>query len=50
MAYWTGMTEVLENYWKAHQAIFRHKGEIGKSDLSQLFKKSGEAFKDSKPV
>ena len=44
------MTELLENYWEAHHAIFRHKDEIGKSDLSQLLKKSGEAFKDSKPV
>jgi PadR family transcriptional regulator PadR len=50
MAYWTRMTEVLENYWEAHQAIFRHKGEIRKSDLAKLFKNLGEAFKDSKPV
>jgi DNA-binding PadR family transcriptional regulator len=50
MAYWTRMTEVLENYWEAHQAIFRHKSEISKSDLARLFKSLGEAFKDSRPV
>jgi DNA-binding PadR family transcriptional regulator len=51
MAYWTRMTEVLENYWEAHQAIFRHKSEISKSDLAMLFKSLGESFKeDSRPV
>jgi PadR family transcriptional regulator PadR len=50
MAYWTRMTEILENYWEAHQAIFRHKSEIRKSDLSILLRSLGEAFKDSKPV
>jgi hypothetical protein len=52
MAYWIRMAEVLENYWEAHQAIFRHKREISKSDLAKLFKTLGEAFKDkdSRPV
>jgi PadR family transcriptional regulator PadR len=50
MAYWTRMTEVLENYWEAHQAIFRHKSEISKSDLARLFKSLGEAFKDTEAV
>ena len=52
MAYWTRMTEVLENYWEAHQAIFRHKSEINKSHLARVFKLLGEAFKDknSRPV
>jgi len=50
MAYWTRMTEVLENYWEAHQAIFRHKAEISKSNLARLFTSLGEAFKDSRTV
>jgi DNA-binding PadR family transcriptional regulator len=50
MAYWTRMTEVLENYWEAHQAIFRHKSEISKSDLARLLKSLGEAFKDAEAV
>jgi DNA-binding PadR family transcriptional regulator len=50
MAYWTRMTEVLETYWEAHQAIFRHKSEISKPDLVVLFRSLGEAFKDNKPV
>jgi DNA-binding PadR family transcriptional regulator len=50
MAYWTRMTEVLENYWEAHQAIFRHKSEIKKTDLAILFRSLGDAFNESKPV
>lgn len=50
MAYWTRMTEVLENYWEAHQAIFRHKSEISKPDLARLFKSLGESFEDTEAV
>src|SRR5918912_2683495 len=50
MAYWTKMTEVLETYWEAHQAIFRHKSEINRENLSRLFSKMACALKDKSPI
>ncbi len=44
MAYWTKMTEVLENYREAHEAIARQKMEIGKEELSRIFAKLGSSF------
>ncbi len=44
MAYWTKMTEVLENYREAHEAIARQKIEIGKEELSRIFAKLGSSF------
>lgn len=44
MAYWTKMTEVLENYREAHEAIARQKMEIGKEELSRIFAKLGSCF------
>lgn len=50
MAYWTKMTEVLETYWEAHQAIFRHKSEINGENLSKLFSEMARALKDKSPI
>jgi DNA-binding PadR family transcriptional regulator len=50
MAYWTKMTEVLETYWEAHQAIFRHKSEINRESLSRLFSKMATALKDKSTI
>lgn len=50
MAYWTKMTEVLENYWEAHQAIFRHKSEIDRESLSKLFAQMAKALQDKSPI
>ncbi len=45
MAYWTKMTEILENYRETHQSIFRHKTELGKQELSKFFIHFGEALR-----
>ena len=44
MAYWTKMTEILENYRETHQSIFRYKSEIGKQELSKFFVKLGDSL------
>ncbi len=46
MSYWTKMTEILENYWETHKAIFRYKKEVSKEELSKLFVGIGESLKD----
>ena len=45
MAYWTKMTEILENYRETHQSIFRHKAQLRKEELSKIFTKLGESMK-----
>ncbi len=45
MAYWTKMTEVLENYRETHQSIFRYKSEFRKQELSKFFSQLGEALR-----
>lgn len=50
MAYWTKMTEVLETYWEAHQAIFRYKEEVDKEKLSKLFDEMAIALKNKSPI
>jgi PadR family transcriptional regulator, regulatory protein PadR len=50
MAYWTKMTEVLETYWEAHQAIFRHKSEINRENLSKLFVEMAKSLKNKSPI
>src|SRR5216684_2092328 len=45
MAYWTRMTEILENYRETHQSIFRHKAQLRKEELSKIFTKLGESMK-----
>jgi PadR family transcriptional regulator, regulatory protein PadR len=45
MAYWTKMTEMLETYRERHQSIFRHRGEIGRDELSRLFFTLGESLR-----
>lgn len=50
MAYWTKMTEVLETYWEAHQAIFRYKEEVSTEKLSKLFSEMAAALKDNSPI
>lgn len=50
MAYWTKMTEVLETYWEAHQAIFRYKEEVDREKLSKLFREMSVAFKNKLPI
>ncbi len=45
MSYWTKMTEVLENYRETHQSIFRHRGELGRQQLSRLFIELGESLR-----
>ena len=44
MAYWTKMTEILENYRETHQSIFRYKSELGKQELSKFFVKLGDSL------
>ncbi len=36
MAYWTKMTEVLENYREVHESIARYKVETSKRELSKI--------------
>jgi PadR family transcriptional regulator PadR len=50
MAYWTKMTEVLETYWEAHQAIFRYKEEVDREKLSKLFSEMAIALKNNSPI
>ena len=50
MAYWTKMTEVLENYWEAHQALFRHKGQTNKAGVGKFLKNLGDSLKDDEPI
>ncbi len=50
MAYWTKMTEVLETYWEAHQAIFRHKSEINIRTLSRVLREVANGLKDNTPI
>ncbi len=50
IAYWTKMTEMLETYWEAHQAIFRHKSEINRRDLSRVFREMANALKDNSHI
>jgi len=45
MEYWTKMTEILENYRETHQAIFRHKTQLEKQELSKFFVKLGESLR-----
>ncbi len=44
MAYWTKMSEVLENYRETHQSIFRHKSEFGKQQLATFFRELAESM------
>lgn len=37
MIHWSKMAEIIETHWEAHQAVFRHKSEISKNDLSKIF-------------
>ena len=46
MAYWSKMTEVLENYREAHGAIARYKAEIGKEELSGILVGLGDSLRD----
>jgi PadR family transcriptional regulator PadR len=45
MSHWTKMTEVLETYRETHEAIFRHRGEMMKEDVSALLIGLGESLK-----
>jgi DNA-binding PadR family transcriptional regulator len=47
MAYWTKMTEVLENYRETHESIFRYKSEVGRRELSELLIRLGQSLKES---
>ena len=49
MAYWTKMTEILETFRETHQSIFRHRDQIGRQQLSKLFKQLSEAL-ESKAI
>ncbi len=44
MAYWTKMSEVLENYRETHQSIFRHKSEFGRQQLATFFRQLAESM------
>jgi amphi-Trp domain-containing protein len=46
MAYWTKMTEILENYRETHQSIFRHKTELGKEELAKFFLHLSESLRE----
>jgi PadR family transcriptional regulator PadR len=50
MAYWTKMTEILETYWEAHQAIFRYKEEVDREKLSKLFSEMAVALKNKSAI
>jgi PadR family transcriptional regulator PadR len=50
MAYWTKMTEVLETYWEAHQAIFRYKEEVDREKLSKLLGDMAVAVNNKSPI
>lgn len=50
MAYWTKMTEILETYWEAHQAIFRYKEEVDREKLSKLFSEMAVALKNKSVI
>ncbi len=41
MAYWTKMTEVLENYREVHESIARYKVETSKRELSKILVELG---------
>lgn len=45
MAYWTKMTEMLENYRERHQAIFRHREEIEREELAKLLTDMGRLLR-----
>jgi PadR family transcriptional regulator len=45
MAYWTRMTEILENYRETHQSIFRYKTELRKPQLSVFFDELGDSLR-----
>ena len=46
MAYWTKMTEMLENYRERHQSIFRHREQLGRQELSRLLEEFGESLRN----
>ncbi len=46
MAYWTKMTEILENYRETHESIFRHKTELGRQELSKFFLQLSESLRE----
>ena len=37
MMHWSKMAEIIENHWETHQAVFHHKSEISKENLSKIF-------------
>lgn len=46
MAYWTKVTEVLENYREAHESIVRHKVQVSKNELAAALSKMGSGLKE----
>ncbi len=46
MLHWSKMAEIIETHWEAHQAVFRHKSEISKNDLSKIFAYLAKSFQD----
>ena len=45
MAYWTKMTEILENYRETHESLFRYRRELTTRELATFFAQLGEALK-----
>ncbi len=50
MAYWTKMTEILENYRETHESIFRYKSETDTAALAELFDKISRSLRERKPI
>jgi PadR family transcriptional regulator PadR len=46
MAYWTKMTEVLENYRETHESIVRQRLDVNKNELASIMENLGSALKE----
>ncbi len=44
MIHWSKMAEIIENHWETHQAVFRHKAEISKDDLTKVFSQMAKSL------
>ncbi len=48
MAYWSKMSEVLENYREVHESIARYRVETDRKEVSKALTALGSGFKDGK--
>ena len=46
MAYWTKMTEILENYREAHESIVRQKVQVSKGELATVLGRLGSGVQE----